>query len=372
MTEKEMTRRQERYIKRKNKREERRIKAAYAHDCFSMVCNRKNLYNAAEEAKKHVIWKETVQRWSIDQLLWTEKLYRDLKAGKDVRKGFSRFTICERGKRRNISAVKFYERVVQKCLCQNVLYPVYSRELIYNNSASQKGKGVKFAGDRLITALRRHFRRNGADGYALLVDFKGYFENINHEELKKIYRQKFKDSRIIKQIDDFVDAYGNKGLGLGSETSQMHAIYYPNRIDHDITEHCKGAFYGRYMDDSYIIAKDKQTVIKALGILKRWCEKLKIILSPNKTAIVRLKNGVKWLKTKYYLLKSGKIIRKPCRKSIVIERRKLKRQIKAVLSGNLKFSELQQSFESWAGSMKRRNARLSVWKMRQLLWSKLQ
>ena len=372
MIEKKMTRRQERYIKRKNKREERRAAAIKPYDNFENIHNRQNLFDAADLAKKHVLWKGTVQRWSIDQLLWTEKLYRDLQAGKDVRKGFSRFTICERGKRRNISAVKFYERVVQKCLCQNVLYPVYIRELIFDNSASQKGKGVKFAGDRIITALRRHYRRFGTNGYALLVDFKGYFENIDQEELKKIYRQKFKDSRIIKQIDDFVDAYGNKGLGLGSETSQMHAIYYPNRIDHDITEHCKGAFYGRYMDDSFVIAKDKKTIVKALCILKRWCAKLKITLSPKKTAIVRLKSGIKWLKTKYYLLKNGKIIRKPCRKSVVAERRKLKRQIKAVKRGELKLPDLQQSFESWAGSMKRRSARLSVWKMRQLLWSKLQ
>lgn len=366
-----MTRRSERYIRRKNKRLKRRAAAIQAHDNFDNVCNRQNLFIAADLAKKHVLWKGTVQRWSIEQLLWTEKLYRDLKAGKDVRKGFSRFTICERGKRRNISAVKFYERVVQKCLCHNILCPVYSKSMIYDNSASQKGKGVKFAGDRIITALRRHYRRFGTNGYALLVDFKGYFENIDHEELKKIYRQKFKDAKIIKLTDDFVNAYGDKGLGLGSETNQMHAIYYPNRIDHDVTEHCKGAFYGRYMDDSFVIAHEKKTILKALGIFKRWCEKLKITLSPKKTVIVKISAGINWLKTKYYLLKNGKIIKKPCRKSVAAERRKLKRQIKVLKAGGLSLPELRQSFESWAGSMKRRNARLSVWKMRQLLWSNL-
>ena len=366
-----MTRRENRFLKRKVKREQRRRNFTKQYDDFSVLCNRQNLYDAADLAKKHVMWKGTVQRWSIEQLLWTEKLYRDLKAGKDVRKGFSRFTICERGKSRNISAVRFYERVVQKCICQKVLYPVYSKSLIYDNTASQKDKGVKFAADRLITALRRYYKKYGTSGYALLIDFKGYFENINHEALKKMYRKKFFDNRIIKQIDDFVDAYGDYGLGLGSETSQMHAIYYPNEIDHDITEHCKDIFYGRYMDDSFVIAKDKKTIIKALNIFKRWCELLKIKLSPKNTVIVHINNGIKWLKTKYYLLKSGKIIRKPCRKSIVSARRRLKRQIKAVKLGGMSLSDVKQSFESWAGSMKRRNARLSVWKMRQILWSNL-
>lgn len=365
------TRRMKRFINRKAKREFKRAAFVKKFDDFGIICNRQNLFNAANEAKKHVMWKGTVQRWSMEQLINTERLYRDLRDGKDVRKGFSRFQICERGKIRNISAVKFYERVVQKCLCQNVLYPVYTKPLLFDNSASQIGKGVKFANDRMVTALRRFYRRNGKDGYALIVDFKGYFENINHDELKKMYRRKFKDDNLIKLIDNFVDAYGDKGLGLGSETSQMHAIYYPNELDHDITEHCKGVFYGRYMDDSFVIAKNKPTIVKALNIIKKWCKRLKITLSPKKTKIVHIKNGIKWLKTMYYIVGGGKIIKKPCRKSIVTERRKLKRQVRAVKAGKMEVAALIRSFESWAGSMKRRNARQTVWNMRRLLRSLL-
>ena len=222
----------------------------------------------------------------------------------------------------------------------------------------------------MVTALRRHYKKYGTEGYALLVDFKGYFENINHDVLKMKYRKYFKDKKLLAYIDSFVDAYGALGLGLGSETSQMHAIFYPNEIDHAITEKCKGVSYGRYMDDSYIIARDKSTIVRALSILKQWCDNLKIILSPKKTMIVKIKSGLKWLKTKFFLAVGGKVIKKPCRKSVVIERRKLKKQLRLVASGGLKISELTQSLESWAGSMKRRNARLTVWKMRQLLWRK--
>lgn len=365
-----MTRRSERFERRRTKREAKRAAFYKRYDNFDILCSLQNLYDAANAAKKHVMWKGTVQRWSINQLINAEKLHRDLLAGKDVRKGFSRFVVCERGKKRNISAVKFYERVVQKCLCQNILYPLYTKSLLFDNAASQTGKGTKFANDRMVTALRRHYKKYGTDGYALLVDFKGYFENINHDVLKIKYRRYFKDNRLLSYIDSFVDAYGALGLGLGSETSQMHAIFYPNEIDHAITEKCKGVSYGRYMDDSYIIARDKSTIVRALSILKRWCDNLKIILSPKKTAIVRIKNGLKWLKTKFYLVKNGKVIKKPCRKSVVIERRKLKKQLKIVATGGMKMPEVVQSLESWAGSMKRRNARLTVWKMRQLLWSK--
>jgi len=221
------------------------------------------------------------------------------------------------------------------------------------------GKGTKFANDRMITALRRHYRKHGAQGYVLLVDFKGYFDNINHDVLKTIYRQFIHDKWLLLYLDAFVDAYGGIGLGLGSETSQMHAISYPNRIDHAMTEQCGRVHFGRYMDDSYILARDKKTVIKAVDILRRWCDRLKIVISAKKTMIIKIKNGFRWLKTKFFLGLKGKIIKKPCRKSVVLERR-----------AGMQMAELMQSFESWAGSMKRRNARLTVWKMRQLLWRK--
>ena len=172
-----MTRRQRRFLRRNAKRLERRNAFLVKYDDFDIVCNRKNLFEAADEAKKNVMWKASVQHWSISQLLRTEQLFRDLKAGKDVRKGFSKFSIRERGKVRNISAVRFYERVVQKCLCQKVLYPVFTRSLLYDNSASQEGKGVKFANDRLVTHLRRHYkkygnRRSATNKYKLEITIK--------------------------------------------------------------------------------------------------------------------------------------------------------------------------------------------------------
>lgn len=365
-----MTRRQKRFVRRKMLREQRKTAFLSRFDDFNVILNRDNLYKAAEDAKKRVMWKGTVQRWNINQLLETEKLFRDISEGKDVRKGFSRFTVYERGKIRRISAVRFYERVVQKCLCKKVLMPVYGNSLIYDNTASQQGKGMLFSCNRLTTHLRRFFKRYGTQGYALLIDFKGYFENINHAALKRLYRRYFKNRRLLCLIDGFVDAYGEKGLGLGSESNQMHAIYFPNEIDHIVNVGGHGRiYYGRYMNDSYVIAPEKSILQRILGKIKGVCEKLKIILSPKKTKIVTLKNGVKWLKTRFYLLENGKIIKKPCRSGIVRERRKLKKQLKLLKHGRISPAEIRQSFESWAGSMKRRNARLTVWKMRQILWS---
>jgi len=364
-----MTRRSKRYERRSIRREERRLKHREQYDCFDFMASRNALFEAGDLAKKGVMWKSSIQNWSIHQLLSTEKLYRALQNGEDVRRGFSRFYIYERGKKRNISAVHFFERVAQKSLCKNILYPAFNRGLIHDNSASRKGKGTKFASDRVVRFLCRHFRRHGNTGYVLCMDFKGYFDNINHDVVKRICRRHISDVRILKYVDDFVDAYGEIGLGLGSETSQAHAIRYPNRIDHFITERNFGSkvYYGRYMDDSYVISGSKEALIKILFHLKRLCSELKINLSARKTRIVKVKNGFTFLKTKFYLSDTGRVIRKPCRSCVVRERRKLKRQLRLCELGTMNMEQIERSFESWAGSMKRRDARLTVFNMRRLL-----
>jgi hypothetical protein len=75
------------------------------------------------------------------------------------------------------------ERIVQKCLCDNVLTPILTHPLIYDNGASVKGKGVHFAIRRLIVHLSKFYRQNGFSnaGYALLIDFTKFFDNIRHD-----------------------------------------------------------------------------------------------------------------------------------------------------------------------------------------------
>ena len=56
--------------------------------------------------------------------------------------------------------------------------------LIYDNSASIKGKGIDFARKRLLVHLRKYYHQHGSnDGYILLIDFSKYYDNIQHEKL---------------------------------------------------------------------------------------------------------------------------------------------------------------------------------------------
>ncbi len=366
-------RRNARYLRRKAKRQARKNEILEQHQ-FYHVYGRNALAKAAKDATKNVRYKASVKRYMQRRLVNISILSENLIRRKDVRKGFICFSLFERGKLRKIMSVHFAERIPQKSLNQNALLPILTKSLIYDNGASQAGKGTNFAIERITTHLRRHYRLHGLEGYVLLIDFSDYFNNIDHGVAKQIIRNNFDDDGIIWLSELFIDAYAQynrnklhlpeheagKGLGLGSEINQTIAVSYPNRMDHYIKEVLRIKGYGRYMDDSYLIHESKEYLEYCLGEIRKICADLKIIISEKKTHIVKLSHGFCYLKTQFFITESGKIVRKPCHSAIVRQRRKLKKQKKLVDDGVMKIGDVRTSYVSFRGSMIHKNARRSL------------
>lgn len=359
-------RREARYIRRKAKRKEKRDEVLKGYDTIETVARLDHLDKAIDEASRGVRWKASVQRFRINRMRNLARIHDDIMGGNDVRKGFICFDICERGKLRHIKSVRFYERVAQKSLCRYALYPMVTRSLIYDNGASQRGKGTQFAAGRLKLHLMRHVRRHGREGYILLIDFHDYFGQADHKALKGIYEKLITDERLKEFAFSFIDAFGDKGLGLGSETSQINAIALRSPSDHFVKEVLKIKGYGAYMDDSYLIHESKEYLLECLEKLKAFYKDYGIVVNENKTKICDLKHGFTFLKTRYFITKSGKIIRKPCRDAVTRERRKLKKQAEMINKGALSFKDVECSYKSWRGSMSHRNAYKTVRSMDRL------
>lgn len=374
-------RREARYKRRKKKREDRRKEILEKYGDFYFVSNRNALSKSAQEATKGVKYKASVQRFMIRQITNVAYLNKRLIRGKDIRKGFICFYVVERGKLRRIMSVHFSERVVIKSLNQNALIPVLSRSLIYDNGASQKGKGPAFTIRRTVIHLRRHYQRYGNEGYILQIDFKNYFGSIDHELAKRIIRNAFNDPKIIWLSELFIDAYYEHnrkqaakegknpdevravGLGLGSEMNQTIAVSYPNPFDHYIKEVLGIKGYVRYNDDSYLIHQSKEYLQYCYEEIKKICRELKIMPNEKKTHITKLSHGFTFLKTQFELSETGKIVRRPCREAITRERRKLKRQKGLLESGEMSFEDVRRSYASWRGSVKNKTARKSLYSM---------
>lgn len=317
-------RHQIRYERRKKKRFLKQVVNNYTYE---QVFSYSNLYNSYLKCLKNVKWKGTVQKYHQLSLAEVPKLRYEL-INKTIRTGnFYKFDICERGKIRHIQSVGIKERVLQKCLCDNYLVPMLSKNIIYDNSACQKGKGYHFAVNRIKRHLVDYFRKyNTNEGYVLRFDFSKYFDNISHSMLKATLKEVLLDNDLYnltcKLIDDFD---GDYGIGLGSQISQICALWYPRELDNKLIS-VKGAHsYSRYMDDGIIISNNYDTLVKCKNIIENICDKLEIKINSKKTIITKLSKGFTFIKARYTLLSNGKVIIKHNKNNITKNRRKLKR-----------------------------------------------
>lgn len=287
-----------------------------------------NLYKSGKKCCNGVRWKTSTQNFEKELAHNVNILRKQVLQEKFKSKGFHKFTLKERGKVREIASVHITERAVQKCLCDYYLVPKFSKSFIYDSGACLKGKGVHFAVKRLETHLHKYITKHNNKGYTLTFDISNFFGSIDHNILLNIVKNKFEDKRLYDLYAYFVNRFeGEKGLGLGSQVSQISANIYLNVLDHYIKDELGVKYYGRYMDDGYIICESKQELKELLQKIKNKLKELKLELNPKKTHICSLKN-FSFLKRLYVVFDNNKISKRPYKKNILRHKRKVKKLIK--------------------------------------------
>lgn len=337
--------------RRAEKRNQRRQAANACFDNYDILKNPDIYLEAFRSARKGVAWKHSVQYYEMYLLKNIFDTVRSVENKIAVTRGFVCFDINERGKTRHIKSPHICERVMQKALCDKCLVPILKRPLIYDNGACLQGKGTQFARKRIQRHLAEYYRKYGNSGYVLTIDFSKYFDNIDHESLFQMLSEQIKDKTLLALTKYYVQEFGPVGIGLGSQVSQILAVFFPNKIDHFIKEKLRMRFYGRYMDDSYILCNSKEDLQNALKEISKLCEKYKIRLNPKKTRITPIKHGVDFLHCRYKFGRTGKIIKSGGRESVKRERRKLKKFRKKLDEGELDRKQIAEFYSSWRGFM---------------------
>ena len=312
---------------------------------FEQVFTFEHLYNSAKKSCKGVRWKTSTKNFETCLIENVAILKQQILSGTFKSKGFKEFDLNDRGKTRHIKSVHISERAIQKCLCDYWLIPLLQPRLIYDSGATITNKGMKFAINRIKCHLQRFGRIYGNNGYILIFDIHDYFNSINHTRLlNKVYKIS-DDKYLFNLYKYFIDCFGDKGLGLGSQVSQISALFYLSQLDHYIKEklHCK--FYGRYMDDAYIISNDKKDLYKYLEDIKIIIEKEDLQLSEQKVKICKVTDFI-FLKRHWSLKENNYVTSKPIHatlkrfkkkwKKIKLKDEETKRQFKASINGTLK------------------------------------
>ena len=179
------------------------------------------------------------------------------------------------------------------------------------------------SGSGALSTSRKEFSARAKKYYILKCDISGFFLSINHKILKKKLRKKIKDPKALKIVFDVIDSH-NSGIGIGSMTSQVLAIFYLNDMDHFIKEELKIKGYIRYQDDFLLFSESKEHLEFCLKRIREFLAKEKLTLN-GKTRIYTNNENICFLgrnlygqytkrrtvkrrmKRRLFLMKEGKI-----------------------------------------------------------------
>lgn len=240
---------------------------------------------------------------------------------------------------------------------------------------------IDFTRRRLLKHLRRYYAQHGSnEGYVLLIDFSKYYDNIRHDVLLRLFEKYVDDEHALWLLRKTVDRskvdvsymtddeYENcmnrlfnslvyqyidkslltgekfmaKHLNIGDQVAQTAGIAYPIRIDNYIKIVRSVKFYGRYMDDSYIIHESKEFLLELLEEIIEIAREIGITVNTRKTRVCKLSEHWRFLQVQYSLTDTGRVIQKINPKRLTGMRRKMKK-----LAPKLSEKEFTDWYKSW-------------------------
>ena len=300
-----------------------------------------NLFNAFKKASLHKKNRTYVK-------IFKSKLEENITELRDLlleRKYKPQSSICfivNYPKKREVFAANFRDRIIHH-LYFNMTHKLFENTLIYDCYSCIKGKGTHFGIQRLKKHILSESNNYKEDCYVLKMDIKGYFMHIDRKLLIKIVNDTLDKERYHKVekgnydtwddiLDfDFIKYLTNEiilydptkncifksqkcewvglpsskslfemkedfGLPIGNLTSQLFSNIFMNKLDQYVKRelHCK--HYGRYVDDFYIVSKNKAFLHKIIPLIQKFLkEELHLDINCGKTTITNVKYGVEFL-----------------------------------------------------------------------------
>lgn len=313
-----------------------------------------NLYKGMKKSCRNVRWKDSVIGYEYNGIKNTLSLVEDLKNDTYEIRPYQEFVIYE-PKKRVIVATRIRDRQFQRSLCEAGLYEDVTEHLIRDNPACQKNKGTDDAFRRIKVHMRRFYNKHGNDGWALKCDIHHYFAETSHEVAKNTVRKYISDKRAAEAVCDIIDSFeSDKGIGLGSQISQLVELLVLNDLDHFIKERLRVKHYIRYMDDFILIHEDKEYLKYCRQKIEEELEKIQLRLN-RKTSLFPLKHGIWFMKWKFVYTDTGKILMLYDKKKIYRQRRRLKKLLAMEETGRVKNGAAQESLTCWLANAERGN-----------------
>lgn len=312
---------------------------------FGKIIDFGNLYQAYLKSKSSKGFSKSSQKFQVVALDGIHQIKRRLETKTYQVSKYNEFTIYE-PKERVIKSCSFVDKIIQHSLCDNVLIPKFNKEFIQTNYAGQISKGTLYGLDCLRAQMFLAYQKYGYDCWIVKADINKFFYNIHHYILKDIVEYFIEDKDVYWLCEKFIDSTEGVGLPLGNQISQVYALLYLSGLDHFITGELGVKYYGRYMDDFYLIVQNKEYAKWCLEAVYEYVHTLGLELN-GKTQIIPFKNGIKFCGFHTYVTSSGKVIRKLKNENKRTAKKKLKKMVRLVKDGKLSEGKFYESYNAW-------------------------
>lgn len=305
-----------------------------------------NLYDSMMKCKRKVSWKPSVKAFMINSEENLHRLHDQLVDG-TFKSGKPREILITYPKRREALSISFKDRIYQRSINDNILYPAMSKTFIKSNVACQEGKGSRFTRKLLNRYLWSFYRNYGLKGYVLQLDIKGYYKHMSHEKVLKDFERQL-DYGTLKRVKEVLDFQykGEKGYNPGSQMVQIAGISHPSALDHLIKEKLHIRYYIRYMDDFLLFHQNKEYLEKVLKVIKGQLATLGLEVNAKKTHIRSIKEPFMFIGFVYRVTPTGKIVTVVNPQTIKHTKRKIKKMIRLCLKGRITKAKVDECFNA--------------------------
>ncbi len=192
------------------------------------------------------------------------------------------------------------DAVVLKAL--SIVLTKYLDPQISKNCYNFKNHGGAKKAVRAIMYHKNNFK------YLFKTDIKSYYASINHEAMMDIARRYIPDKSVLSLIYQFLkrtiyyEGYyleRSKGICRGSPLSPILGTLYLKAFD-DIFGNKPNIFYGRFVDDVIIFAKNSFQMRRLIKKTYTIIGSLKLKLAEDKTFIGRIDKGFSFVGYRFY------------------------------------------------------------------------
>lgn len=246
-------------------------------------------------------------------------------------------------KERDVQVPAIRDKIVQHAICDNYLNEALTKPLIKETGACLVNRGTQYSSKILKSQLWNYYSSYGENFYVLKCDIHNYFASIPHERLYQIIDRYVDDEQVKNIMRSFIELLPI-GLALGLQQSQLLANLNLSELDHFCKEKLRAKYYGRYMDDYYIISNDREYLESCWREIENYLDGIGLSLNP-KTCIEE--NKLDFIGFTYSLTKTGKVIQRLNSKKKASKRRHIKKMLRQISDGELTVESFAEKYNSW-------------------------